>query len=392
MAGPLAGKQVLEMANFISGPFAGMLLAELGARVVKVEAPGEGDPFRNWGDNQGAIRPQFAAYNKGKESVTLNIKTPAGKEAYGRIAKQSDVIIENFRSGTADRLGIGYEALKVENPGLIYCAVTGMGEDGPKRDLPTYDATAQATSGLWGSFVDLADPQPIGPAFSDQLTGLYAAYGILGALVARGDGGEGQRVEINMLGASMAFLVESATNYLTLGEPPDPRARPRRSQSYGFVASDGLPLAIHLSSPTKFWVGLLSAVERPDLADDPRFKDRIVRVKNYNELQAELAEVFKTKPREEWLKRLRVNDVPAAPINTVAEAIADPQAEFLGVVETVGKGERALKLIANPIGYAATAPDTPLPPPDLGEHTESVLAGLGFDPGQIKEMRREGAL
>ena len=175
----------------MAGPVCGLMLGDMGADVVKVERLPDGDGSRAFLPPD--VRGESAAFmmlNRGKRGLALDLRAEEGRSLVRRLVASADVIIENFRPGTADRLGIGYETLRAENPGLIYCAVTGMGEGGPKRDLPTYDATAQATSGLWSSFVDLADPQPIGPAFSDQLTGLYAAYGILGALVARGDGGE----------------------------------------------------------------------------------------------------------------------------------------------------------------------------------------------------------
>lgn len=392
MAGPLDGVRVLEVANFISGPYAAMLLADLGADVTKVEPPGAGDPFRGWGEREGALRPQFAAYNRGKKSAALDLRTDDGRRAYAALAARSDVVVENFRPGTADRMGIGYDALRAPNPGLVYCAITGVGSSGPAAHRPIYDAIGQALSGLWSVLVDLHDPAPVGPPISDQLTGLYAAYGVLAALTARARTGTGQRIEISMLAASMAFLTEPIANYLLMGEVADQHSRPRRSQSYAFVAKDGLPFAIHLSSPPKFWEALTAAIERPELLGDARFRAKADRVLNYDALRATLAATFRTRERAEWLERLERRDVPAAPINDVAEAVADPQARRAGMVRTFGHGERALELVGFAVAFEATPSEAGLPPPDLGEHTDAVLADAGFDADERARMRAAGAI
>ncbi|TMG40468.1 MAG: CoA transferase [Chloroflexi bacterium] len=364
MPGPLDDVRVLEVASFISGPYAAMLLADLGAEVIKVEPPGTGDPFRGWGERQGGERPQFAAYNRGKKSVTLDLRN----------------------------VGIGDATLREANPRLVYCAMTGVGSSGPASHRPIYDAIGQALSGLWSVLTDLDDPEPIGPPMSDQLTGLYAAYGILAALAARGRTGKGQRIEVSMLSASMAFLTEPLANYLLLGEVSDLRSRPRRSQSYAFVARDGKPFAIHLSSPPKFWEALTEAVERPDLLADARFATKADRVKRYDALRATLEETFRTRDRAEWLARLERCDVPAAPINDIAEAVADPQARHIGMVRTFGSGDRARRLVGFPVAFAATPGEPGLPPPDLGEHTTAVLAELGYDESEVARLRKAGAI
>ena len=392
MAGPLDGVRVLEVASFISGPYAAMLLADLGAEVIKVEPPGTGDPFRGWGERQGGERPQFAAYNRGKKSVTLDLRNDLARRTYLALAKRADVVVENFRPGTAERMGIGDATLREANPRLVYCAMTGVGSSGPASHRPIYDAIGQALSGLWSVLTDLDDPEPIGPPMSDQLTGLYAAYGILAALAARERTGKGQRIEVSMLSASMAFLTEPLANYLLLGEVSDLRSRPRRSQSYAFVARDGKPFAIHLSSPPKFWEALTEAVERPDLLADARFATKADRVKRYDALRATLEETFRTRDRAEWLARLERCDVPAAPINDIAEAVADPQARHIGMVRTFGSGDRARRLVGFPVAFAATPGEPGLPPPDLGEHTTAVLAELGYDESEVARLREAGAI
>ncbi len=392
MAGALQGVHVLEVANFISGPYAAMLLADLGAEVTKVEPPGAGDPFRGWGERQGAERPQFAAFNRGKMSVTLDLRKEVARRVYRALAVRSDVVVENFRPGTAERLGIGYDALRQTNLRLVYCAITGVGSTGPSSHRPIYDAIGQALSGLWSVLTDLRDPAPIGPPISDQLTGLYAAYGVLAALAARERTGRGQRLEVSMLSASMAFLTEPIANYLIMGEVSDQHSRPRRSQSYAFIARDGLPFAIHLSSPPKFWEALVQAVERPELLEDERFRAKADRVRTYDALRATLAETFRTRDRAEWLERLERCDVPAAPINDIAEAVAAPQAVHVGMVRTFGSGDRARRLVGFPVAFGETPSEPRLPPPDLGEHTDAVLKELGYSADGVARLRTEGAI
>ncbi len=373
MAGPLVGVRVLEMATTISGPYAAMLLGDLGAEVIKVEAPGAGDPFRKWGGHQGGARPQFAAYNRGKKSVSIDVKDPDGKAAFRRLAATSDVLIENFRPGTMDRLGIGYEVLRGENPRLVYTTISGFGQTGPFAGRPSYENVTLAVSGLWSRLVDMRRPRPIGPNLADQLTSLYAVYGTLGALHHAARTGEGQRVDVSMLLANMAFLTEPIANFYALGEVGDLDTRARRSQAYALLAGDGLPLAIHLSSVPKFWEGLSRAIERPDLLADARFVTLTDRIQNYDALKGILDEVFPTRTRADWLARLEAADVPGAPINTIAEALQSPEAEYLGAVRVVGEGPRAATLVRCPVDFSATPAGGTLPPPELGEHNEELL-------------------
>lgn len=378
--GPLSGVRVLEMCSFISGPYACMLLADLGAEVTKVEAPEAGDPFRYWQSNPGVINSQFAAYNRGKRSVTMDVKRSEGRDAFLKLAAEVDVVVENFRPGTTDRLGIGYDAIQRRNPGVVYCLITGMGSTGPLSHLPTYDAIAQARSGLWSLLTDIRDPKPVGPAMSDQLTGVFAAYGVLGALVARGRTGVGQKIEVSMLSATLSFLTSGVSRYLMEAAVWDHQWRPRESQSYAFLAGDSLPFAIHLSSPPKFWQGLARAAGRVGLVDDPRFRTKADRVRHYDVLHDILSEVFATHPRVYWIERLQEQDVPCAPIYTLAEAVGDPQAQHLEMVRRFGEGERAVDLVGFPVQFSGTPLAPGLPPPLLGEHTQEVLQAPGRTP------------
>jgi len=388
----LTGVRIVEMANVISGPYTGMLLADLGADVIKVEMPGSGDVFRLWDGTAGAMRPQFAAYNRGKRSITINVRHEGGREAYLRLAATADVVLENFRPGTLDRMGVGYDEVRAENPSVIYCNITGMGLSGPSHDRPTYDAIGQAMSGLWSQLTDMQNPEPVGPPLCDQLASLYAVYGVLAALFSREKTGRGQRLEASMLGAGLAFETTPVADYLMDGNVADKVSRAHRSQSYAFVAADGKPFAIHLSTPQKFWKGLAQAVEHVELVEDPRFRDKLDRIKNYDALHDELAAIFRTRRRDEWLKRLEDHDVPAAPINNIAETLSDPQVKHLHMVERFGRDERAQDLVGFPVKFEETPCQPNLPPPLVGEHTLEVLRQVGLTDDDIQRLSDEEAI
>ena len=376
MSGPLAGIRVVEMATTISGPYAAMLLGDLGAEVIKVEAPAGGDPFRRWGGHQAGVRPQFSAYNRGKKSVCLDVKAPDGRAAFRRLVATADILVENFRPGTMDRLGIGYEDLRSDNPALVYCTITGMGQTGPFARRPSYESVSLALSGMWSRLVDLRKPRPLGPNIADQLTSLYAVYGILGALHHATTTGEGQRVDVSMLLSSMAFLAEPIANFHAIGEVGDLDTRARRSQAYALLARDGLPMAIHLSSVPKFWESLVRAIEQPELAADSRFATNGDRIRNYDSLKEILDRTFLARDRDDWLARLEAADVPAAPIRSIAEAIQSPEAQYLGATRSYGVGARAVTLVRCPVDFSVTPASSDLAPPDLGEHSAEVLASL----------------
>ncbi len=389
----LAGIRIVEMANVISGPFAGMLLADMGAEVVKVEMPGQGDPFRGWAASEADIAPSFAAYNRGKRSVAIDTRSAAGRQAYLRLVAGADAVIDNFRPGVLDASGIGPSDLCAAHPGLVYCSISGLGSTGPDRDLPTYDAIAQARGGLWSQLTDVAAPEAVGPPMSDQLTGLYAAKAILGALVARGrNGGRGQHLEVSMLAATLAFQPHAVAECLATGAVPDRTSRARVSQSYAFVAGDGKPFAVHLSSPAKFWEGLLEVTGRQDLKEDPRFNPRKRRHENYDALHAELQRSFASGARADWLARLAAADVPAAPILRLDEALADPQAQSQDMVLRFGRGDRGFALVGRGFRTDAPLPDpADGPVPRLGEHTAEVLAACGLTAAEIEAAAGGGS-
>jgi formyl-CoA transferase len=386
----LDGVKIVEAANVITGPLAGMLLADLGADVLKVEAP-TGDPFRRWVGESDEVRPAFAAYNRGKRSIGLNLKDEAGRSLFKEIVASADVVIENSRPGVMDKLGVGWSSLREVNPRLVYCYVSGMGTTGPDRDRPTYDAVAQAMSGLWSQFTDLGAPESVGPPMADQLTGMYAAMSILAGLRHRDATGEGIRVEVSMLAACLAFQTGAVADVTIEGKVAGKSSRARNSQSYAFVGSDGRPFTVHLSTPQKFWHALCRTVDMPELADDPRYAVKSGRIAGYDELRDLLAEVFATRSRDVWLAALAANDVPAAPILTVDDAVEHPQVRAVDVIDRDG-GPRLRGLVRSPVQVDGRHCASERPPPLLGEDTGAVLTELGVPKEEQDRLSAAGTV
>lgn len=394
MSSPLKGIRVLELGQFIAGPYAGLQLADLGATVIKVERPDGGDAFRQFGfaANSQNYSHNFCAFNRNKLSATLDINSPRGQAAFRRMAKQADVVLENFRAGTMKRLGFDYESLRAENPRLVCCSIAGFAEDGPYADRPAYDAVGQALSGLMSLFVDPKDPRTLGPTLSDQITGMQACMAVLAALHERSRTGKGARVEITMVEASMALIPDSFTAYTHAGHVMQPESRAAVSLSFAFACADGKLIAIHVSSMEKFWRALLNAVGRSDLGEDARFADRMGRIKNYEALVQTLRPVFAAKPREYWARKLAAHDVPAAVVHSIPEAIDEPEVKHLGMLHELDHPrygrKTAMRRATRIDGERESAP---LPPPALGEHTDAVLAEFGFSENEIAELRGAGA-
>lgn len=368
----LSGIRVLEVASVITGPMAGQILADLGAEVVKVESPPDGDAFRKWEGKGGGVRPPFAAFNRGKRSIVLDLRDETDRATYTRLLETSDVVIENFRHGAMDRLGFSWDDVQRVNPRVVYCYISGFGTYGPDRDRPAYDAVAQAASGLWSQFVDPSSPDPVGPPLADQLTAMNAATAALAGLQRRHATGTGCRVEIDMLSSCVAFQALSVASFCREGVVPHEKTRAYDSQAYAFVAGDGEPFCIHLSSVPKFWEGLCAAVDRPNLATDGRFAAKRSRVENYEALHRELAAVFVTQPRSEWLARLQERDVPCAAIANLEEALAAPQVVASGIV-TRSDDAGVDGLARLPIRFEGEFLASERRPPLLGEHADNLL-------------------
>lgn len=369
-AGALAGIRVVELGQYISGPYAAKLLADLGAEVVKVESP-EGDPMRRW-EGRSTMSPQFAAYNRGKRGVVLDLKSVDGLAALLALVDDADIVLDNFRPGVAARLGFGPDVLHERNPRVITCSITGFGPTGPAAKRPAYDTVISATGGMYSQVVPASTIRPLGPAFSDLLSGMSAVQAVLAALHARDVTGEGEHVEVTMVGALLDFLTESASAFLETGQVSSPDSRPRRAQAYACVGSDGKAFVIHMSVPEKFWTGLLDVLERPDLADDERFSTREARVRNYDELDAVLKQIATARPRADWLERLAAHDIPHGPLNTMGDLFDDPQIASMGLVEEIDGPDGVLRVPVPSIRFHRSGRPALRYAPGLGADTEEL--------------------
>jgi crotonobetainyl-CoA:carnitine CoA-transferase CaiB-like acyl-CoA transferase len=368
----LSGIKVLEQGTFITGPAAGMFLADLGAEVVKVEQPGSGDPFRSF--RGGLYSPHFQTYNRNKRSVTLNPKLAEDAAVFDELVKDSDVYIQNFRPGAAERLGAGEARLRELNPRLVYCAISGFGQTGPAAARPAYDTVAQAASAFLKLLVNPANPRVVGPAVADAMTGFYAAYGVLGALVERGRTGQGRKVEVSMLEAMCHFNLDAFTHYFSENEIMGPFSRPSVSQSYVLECADGLWIALHMSSPEKFWQGLANAIERPDLFQDARFATREGRIAHQNDLIALLDGLFRARTRADWCARLEAEDVPHAPMYDTREAMEDPQARHLQLEVSAPHPEGGdWRTIRSPVSFDGERALEVTAPPVLGADNAAIV-------------------
>jgi crotonobetainyl-CoA:carnitine CoA-transferase CaiB-like acyl-CoA transferase len=386
----LKNTTVVECSTFVTGPYAASLLGDLGARVVKIESPPDGDPYRYFAPDP-YFSFNFAHLNRNKESLALDLKSAKGKEICLELLKRADVFVENFRPGTAERLGLGYAALRALNRRLVYCSISAFGQSGPYADKPGFDTLGQAMSGLLSLLSDPEEPKVMGMAVSDYVTGLSAGYGILGALLGREQSGEGCRVETSLLQATLSFIGETAAGYMRTGLVPDRMARVKNAHAFAFVCKDRLPIAIHCSVPEKFWLALLEAAERVDLADDPRFKTRDSRRENYEALESILASVFLTRSRAEWLQRLEAADVPVVPLYNLAEVLNDPQVRHLDPVEELAHPQAGkFQFIRGPVRYDGLPRERSTPPPLLGEHSAAILKELGYDQAALGELVAQG--
>jgi crotonobetainyl-CoA:carnitine CoA-transferase CaiB-like acyl-CoA transferase len=381
----LAGIRVVEQGTFITGPCAGMMLADLGADVIKVESP-DGDPYRVY--HGGQYSAHFQAYNRNKRSLALNMKLKSDCALFDGLVSQADVYIQNFRPGTSERLGAGFERLQQLNPRLVYCSISGFGSSGPYVDRPSYDSVAQALSGFLSVVVDYERPQFLGPALADAITGLYASQGILAALVQRGRTGRGCHVEVSMLEAMTHFAVEPFAAFFALGQTPTSADRPRLAQAYILRTADDRLIAIHLSSLEKFWQGLAAALNSPELLSDPRFNPRERRIAEYETLRLELSARFARQPLDHWVRRLGAEDVPYAPVNRMDDVVRDPQVSHLGIVVPVESPHTATQAVRPAVQFDGSRAQSVYAAPLLDQHGDAIRAAL--DRGEVWPARGHG--
>jgi crotonobetainyl-CoA:carnitine CoA-transferase CaiB-like acyl-CoA transferase len=372
---PLEGVRVLDLSRVLAGPYATMVLADLGADVIKVEHPERGDDTRHWGPPfAGGESAYFLSVNRNKRSIGVDLKDPGGLERVKRLAAGADVLIENMRRGTLEKLGLGYEALKETNPGLVYCSVTGFGP-GKDRDLPGYDFLIQARAGIMGitGFPD-GEPTKVGVAIADIVCGLYAATAILAALRRRE--ATGARIEVPLFESTLSWLANRGQEYLVSGEDKGRmgNAHPTIVPYQTFDASDR-PVAVAVGNDAQFG-RLCEAVGRAELADDERYATNPARVANREELVEVLQREFSKRAADEWVEKIREAGVPIGPVNTLADVFSDEHVLSSGILQTVEHPAAGmLEMLASPVLVDGERPPVRLPPPTLGRHTEEFEDG-----------------
>jgi formyl-CoA transferase len=396
MANPLSGFRVLECGQFIAGPFAGMLLADLGAEVVKIERPVTGDPFRHFGTGgrANAYSHNFCAFNRNKRSLTLDLGLPEGQALFRRLVSATDVVLDNFRPGVMARLGLAPDALRALNPRLVTCSISGFAPDGPSASRPAYDGVGLAVSGMLHTLIDQDDPRMRGPTITDQISGMQAAQGVLAALLQRERDGKGAHVSVSMVDASIYHMPDAFTALTQSGFEMGSETRAAFSLSFVFRCADGKVVAIQLSSTEKFWHAFLDGLGRPEIGADPRFADRAGRIRNFRALVDTLRPVFTARPRAEWIARLIERDVPAAEVNTIPEAMADPEVVQSGIFQPYDHPVHGgMTLMRRAVRIDGEREDDALPPPLLGEHTDAVLRDLGaMTAAEVAALRAAGVV
>ena len=392
---PLENLRVLDLARVLSGPYCTMVLADLGADVIKVERPGSGDDTRGWvppfiGDESA----YFLSVNRNKRSLTLDLKSDEGKEVVYRLARWADVVVENFRPGTADKLGVGYDTLRDLNPRLIYCAISGFGQTGPYRDKPGYDAIGQAMGGLMSvtGYPELP-PVRFGVAIADLGAAMWSLVGILSALRVREETGRGQYIDTSLFEGQLSWLTYIAGNYFATGQTPERHgsAHPNIVPYQAFETADGNVMVT--VGNDSLWQKFAVALGLDEMAADPKYRTNEKRAEHRDELTERLSKVFRKKTTDEWLEVLDESGVPAAPIQSVADVVADPHAaarDMFVKLQHPTAGE--ITVTGIPVKFSQTPGEITTPPPTLGQHSEEVLKELGYGPGEIAELREQNII
>jgi crotonobetainyl-CoA:carnitine CoA-transferase CaiB-like acyl-CoA transferase len=392
MAGPLSHIRVLDLSRIMAGPWAGQILADLGADVIKVERAGAGDDTRGWGppflkDKNGKPTAESGYYlsvNRGKRSIEIDLASAKGQEVVRALAARSDILLENFKVGTLARYGLGYDEINKLNPGLIYCSITGFGLTGPRRDQVAYDFMIQAMGGLMSVTGERDDvpgggPQKVGVPIVDIMTGMYASIATLAALARRAETGMGEQIDIAMLDVSVAMLANQAMNYLVSGNVPTRKGNkhPNIQPQDVFAVADG-HIVIAVGNDEQFR-RFSAALERPDLADDPRFTKNAGRVRHLDVLHPLISDILRAKSLDHWIAALQEADVPCGPINTVPRAFQDEQVQHRGMLRQLPHplaGE--IPQVVSPMRFRHNALEFERAPPLLGEHSAEILRELGL--------------
>ena len=392
ISGALEGTVAIDISGHVAGPYAGSLLGDLGCEVIKVELPNGGDTHRGRNPKYQGYGPSFRALNRNKKSLTLNLRDKRGREILLKLLESADILLENFRPPTRKRLGLDYGELSKLNPKLIHCSISGYGQSGPYRDKPGFDTIGQALSGMLSLVTDFENPRVAGFSITDHSAGIFAAHGIMAALLARGRTGRGQFVDISLLQVSVAFIESHVADYLNGGEAVSRDNFPR-GRIYCLIAADQRPLVIHLSGHQEAWERLLKTAGRTDLLEDARFATRGDRTEHHWEVVKILQETFGQQPRDYWLPRLDANNIPNAPINSIPEVFEDPQIKHMGIPKQIHHPKMGTSnVVGSPINLSDTPPQFFRPAPLLGENTEEILKRLGYDNAAVKELRASGVI
>ena len=391
MTKALEGIRVLDLTRALAGPFCTLMLGDNGADVIKVEIPGSGDDTRKWGPPFiGDESAYFLSINRNKRSLTLNLQDPKAQDVFMKLAKDSDVVVENFTPGVMDRFGLGYEAVKAVNPNVVYCSISGFGQDGPYRSRPAYDQIMQGVGGLMSITGEPdGEPQKIGIAVTDIGAGMWSAFAITTALHHRDKTGEGQYIDISMLDAQVAWLTYQAAFFFANDEPPKRMgaAHPTLVPYQAFMCSDGKYINVAVGSE-RIWERFCQGMGREDLKDHPDYSVNSVRVAHRGAIVSMLQEIFLTRPVSEWVEDLQAANVPCGPINDLADVFADPQVLARDMLQemphpTLG----TIKQTGLPIKFSRTPGGLDLHPPLLGEHNQEILSSLGYSDADVQSLK-----
>ena len=391
MTKALEGIRVLDLTRALAGPFCTLMLGDNGADVIKIEIPGSGDDTRKWGPPFiGDESAYFLSINRNKRSLTLNLQDPKAQDVFMKLAKDSDVVVENFTPGVMDRFGLGYEAVKAVNPNVVYCSISGFGQDGPYRSRPAYDQIMQGVGGLMSITGEPdGEPQKIGIAVTDIGAGMWSSFAITTALHHRDKTGEGQYIDISMLDAQVAWLTYQAAFFFANDEPPKRMgaAHPTLVPYQAFMCSDGKYINVAVGSE-RIWERFCQGMGREDLKDHPNYSVNSVRVAHRGAIVSMLQEIFLTRPVSEWVEDLQAANVPCGPINDLADVFADPQVLARDMLQemphpTLG----TIKQTGLPIKFSRTPGGLDRHPPLLGEHNQEILSSLGYSDADVQSLK-----
>ena len=394
MPGPLHGIKVIDLTRVLAGPFCTMTLADLGAEIIKIEKPGTGDDSRAFGPHLHGESAYFMSINRGKKSLTLDLKAEKGREIFLKLVKDADVVVENFKPGVMKKLGLDYAALKKINPKLIYCASSGFGQTGPYSSRPAYDLIIQGMGGLMSiTGPDASQPTKVGSSIADIFAGVFSAIGILSALYNRTHTGKGQMVDVAMLDCMVAILENAIARFTGSGIDPVPigNRHPSIAPFTSVRTADGY---INIACGNDaLWLKLCEIIERPDLATDKRYESNRSRCDHMPDLLPQLNEAMQGQPSSYWLKKLEEGHVPAGPINTISQVLSDPQVLARNMLlELVHPVAGMVKVPGSPGKLSDTPAEVKAPAPVLGQHNDEILASLGYSSQQIEGFRAEAVI